>query len=44
MMLHRSSYSIIKEIQLKSVSLVAEGKITLPLYTLILDINTFLGE
>ena len=31
MMVHRSSYSIIKEIQLKSVSLVAEGKITLPL-------------
>jgi hypothetical protein len=46
MMLHRSSYSIIKEIQLKSVSQVAEGKITLPLsiYTLIFDINTFLGE
>jgi hypothetical protein len=43
-MLHRSSYSIIKETQLKSVSLVAEGKITLPLCTLILDINSFLGE
>ena len=26
----RSSYSTIKEIQLKSVSLVAEGKITFP--------------
>ena len=29
---HRSSYSIIKETLLKSVSLVAEGKITLSLY------------
>lgn len=37
MILPRSSYSIIKETQLKSVFLVAEGNISI--YTLILDIN-----
>jgi hypothetical protein len=38
--LHRNSCSIIRETQLKSVSLVAEGTVTLPLY--ILNINSFL--